>query len=389
MGTSPSHPPRRLRTWVLRALKLAVCVFAVWYLSRLVTWADEVRMSESPGVHWRIIEKTADSIRVVEPSKGRIERLDPRDEPAKFVIVQGMKSVVSNTDWRWAVWGVLIAGAIPFTIAWRLRILLAMKEIPLPYRDAAWLTLGGNFFNFALPGTTMGDVYKAYHVARGTTRKTEAVAMIFIDRFVGLLSFLLLAVGTLALPLAKGLGDFANWIGWAFACAMLCGLAFFSERLRNWVRFEAILARLPLGQHLLRIDRTVMELRRRPTVALGVLGLSIFTHLVMVTCAYLLARGIGIAPTAGSSAAQLYAAVLVAVIIGYLLAAVPISYQGIGILEAVFIRVLVGGGWCSFNQMLTLTIALRLLQVLWALPGALAPYVGLGRPVEPTIASPA
>ena len=390
MSDSPPAPLRRpIRTWISRTLKLAVCVFAVWYLSRLVSLHDEVRIQASPTGHWRIIEQSPDSLTVRNQGTEEVRQLNRRDEPERFVIVKGMKSLVHEMDWRWTIWGVLIVGVIPFAIAWRLKILLAMKKIALGYRDAAWLTFGGNFFNFALPGTTMGDIYKAYHVASRTTHKTEAVAMIFIDRFVGLLSFLLLAVATLVLPFGNSLGNFAVWIGWTFVAAMIVGCAFFSERLRRLVRFESLIARLPLGGQIMRIDQTVMELRRRPASAVAALGISIATHLIMVTSAFMVARGLGIAPNEGRSGGELYAAVLVAVIVGYLLAAVPISYQGIGILEAVFIRVLIQGGWCSYNQMLTLTIALRLLQILWALPGALAPYVGLGRPNVSIVASPA
>jgi hypothetical protein len=75
-----------------------------------------------------------------------------------------------------------------------LRLLLSMQQISTSLRDATLLTFAGNFSNVAVPGTTGGDLYKAYHIARQTHKTAEGVAIVFLDRAVGLISFLLLAL---------------------------------------------------------------------------------------------------------------------------------------------------------------------------------------------------
>jgi hypothetical protein len=68
--------------------------------------------------------------------------------------------------------------------------------------------------------------------------------------------------------------------------------------------------------------------------------------------------------------------------VGYLFAAVPISIQGFGLLEAVFIKVMVDGQWCDNSTMLALTLGMRLVQIVWSLPGIIVPWLGLERPPE-------
>src|SRR6185295_1740576 len=147
----------------------------------------------------------------------------PRSELAKQVkggrtrerIELGLLSVVRGTDLGWVGWALLTLGPVTFIISWRLRLLLRMQDIQLSLRDATLLTFAGNFFNFAMPGTTGGDIYKAFHIARRTHKRTEGITVVLVDRIIGLISFLLLAAGAIVVSWRKQMiGEYGKWVGY-------------------------------------------------------------------------------------------------------------------------------------------------------------------------------
>jgi uncharacterized protein (TIRG00374 family) len=374
------------KKWSLRFVKFAVCVGALWYLSDKVALQDHVRLGDSPGKQYILVGESDDTLRIRDPATGEQREVSMAATPGGLEgsglrIERGLRYVVGHTKWSWALWAFLAMGPATFVLAWRLRLLLSTQEISISRRDAILLTFAGGFFNFALPGVTGGDFYKAYHIARLTHKGAEGVAIVFLDRAFGLISFLLLAVGAIFVSSGMDLiGVYGRWVGYLMVAFMAaCGL-FFSRRFRQWIRYGDILRRLPFGDKLRRIDDTAFGLRHHPAKTVLALLVTIFFHFVFVFAVYCLARGLGISAGPGRTEGGLYLACLLAFIVGYLFAVVPISVQGFGIVEAVFIRVLVEGRWCSMNQMLALTLGIRILQIIWALPGVAAPWMGFHRP---------
>lgn len=381
-----------LRKWLLRLIKLAVCGGALWYLSDKVAVRDYVRLASAPDRQLILVAESEDTLRVRDPETGeeneasRTELATP-DQLAgsRRGIERGLASVARQTDPGWAFWALLAMGPGTFIMAWRLRLLLVIQEIRLSLRDAVWLTFAGNFFNFAMPGTTGGDLYKAYHVARQTKRRTEGVTIVLLDRVIGLVSFLLLATCTIAFyALTRGerLGQYGWWVGYLMVGFIVFALLFFSRRVRKWIRYDALLARLPFGDRLRRIDDTAFQFRFHSWRTLLALLGTLVNHFFMITSIYFLALALGVHPHEGHTSIDLYLASLLATSVGFLLAAVPVSIQGFGLFEAVFYRVFVEGGWCSATEMLALTLSMRLVQIVWSLPGIAVPWLGFARPEE-------
>jgi hypothetical protein len=103
-------------------------------------------------------------------------------------------------------------------ISWRWNRLLRAQGVPLLWQDAFSLTMIGSFFNLVTPSAVGGDLMKCYYLHRRVgERKVEAMATIFLDRVLGMLS-LLLTAALAALP-AVALG------GQPVAVKMLCGIA--------------------------------------------------------------------------------------------------------------------------------------------------------------------
>ena len=387
--------------WLKRLIKFAVCAGALLYLSTKVTLEDYVRLAEAPQRKHLLISEShgleSGASLLIRDADTGTEREVPSAALAKQAdlkkdqrpIELGLKTVLRSADWSWATWALLVFAPIPGVMAWRLRNLLETQDIHISYRDALLLTVAGNFFNFAMPGTTGGDIYKAYHIAKRTHKRTEGVTVVILDRVVGLLSFLLIAAG--AIFAARGtdiVGEFGRWVGYLLCALIAAGLLFFSKRLRRLIRYDAWLEKLPFADKLKRIDETAFSFRYHRVRAASSLVVTVAAHFVLVTSIYFLARSLGIAPNLGRDATELYLAILISAVVGYLFAAIPISIQGFGLLEAVFWKVLVDGQWSNASQMLALTLGARLVQIAWSLPGVLVPWLGLERPPESAQSQP-
>ena len=380
------------RKWSLRLLKIAVCAGALLYLSTKVTLNDYVRLADSPDREYVLVDETTDTLTIRDPDGDRTwpvprsalarrEQLPKDQRPIEL----GLKTIVRTADWSWARWALLVFAPVTFVIAWRLRFMLATQGIHIGYRDTLLLTFAGNFFNVAMPGTTGGDLYKAYHIAKRTDKRAEGVTIVVLDRVVGLISFLLIAA--IAILAARGtdiIGAFGSWVGTLMLAMIVAGGLFFSNRFRRLVRYDKWLARLPFADKIRRIDETAFSFRHHRWQAVVCLAVTVVSHLVIVCSIYFLARSLGIHPNLGRSAEELCLAVLIATVVGYLIAAIPITYQGFGLMEAVYLKVLVDGQWANASQMLALTLSARLVQIIWSLPGVIVPWRGLERPTHAT-----
>ena len=125
--------------------------------------------------------------------------------------------IFSRTDFG-EVWGafrsadllpVLLAAALNplgyyFSVSrWRLLLRAQGYDVPLGFLLRSFLV--GVFFNSLLPGTVGGDAARAWQSSRAGTGKTRALAVVLVDRFLGLFTLMLFAgVGALLSPELTG-----------------------------------------------------------------------------------------------------------------------------------------------------------------------------------------
>ncbi|MBI5866553.1 MAG: flippase-like domain-containing protein [Planctomycetes bacterium] len=366
--------------WILPLLRYGLCAVALVYLYFHVDWHDFVKLSD--GTRVRLIAEHEDSLEVMR--NGRSEtvplaavRLMPDgNAPA---IEYGVKRVALQTDWRAALLSLLIFLPVPFLSALRLVWMLAIQDVRLGLWQSVSLTYAGNFFNFALPGTTGGDLFKAYYITRYTQHKTEAVTTIFLDRVIGLLGLMFMATIMFAVAwnrlgweptyrnsLASGLG--LIWVGLLVGCLFV-----FSTRLRHAIRLPQLAEKLPAGEHLLRIGRATVAMRRHPAFVLLSLAMTLALQFLVVASGFYMARALGM-----KGGFELY---FICIPIGFLIAAVPISPpQAFGVLEYAYIQFFTQGGLNSKSVSVAFALAIRLIQLVWALPGILVPLLGLHLP---------
>jgi uncharacterized protein (TIRG00374 family) len=199
-------------------------------------------------------------------------------------------------------------------------------------RDALRLGSLGFMLNQVMPGSVGGDLFKAAFIAHEQPgRRTEAVASVFIDRFVGLVAMfvvasvaLLFADRTLARsPLLSGLEVFI----WSAAAGGVLGICLLTSRLISGLRTQRLVSQLPVVGHTLgRIAAGLHQFgsRRRYLVAGFVLALT--THCLLVSAFWCVSRGL---PITGPTFQQNATIVPLALVAG----ALPLTPGGLGLTE--------------------------------------------------------
>jgi uncharacterized protein (TIRG00374 family) len=173
---------------------------------------------------------------------------------------------------------------------------LLVRSLRLPFRISDALRLGfiGFLLQFVSLGAVGGDLFKALFVVREQpTRKPEAVATIFIDRIVGMLSLLILAsLVILFTPALDALPQYAV-AGQVFLVAAAVGILIFVLLLFTSLSVMPLTAPVRkfqfVRQTMLRVEGAIKLYRAdRMSVVLAV-GLSIITHLMQAAAIYLAA----------------------------------------------------------------------------------------------------
>ena len=172
------------------------------------------------------------------------------------------------------------AACFPITRWWRL---LALVGCRTSWWNALRLTLLGLFFNLVVPGLTGGDLFKAVIVARENPgRRADAVVSVVVDRLIGITVLAGLAASVILIW-----GDTFHELRAPLVLFLLAGLAaalaYGNRTLRRLVRFDALLAWLPLGDKLKSLDRAALVYGNHPGELAVAVALSLVNH-VMVTC---------------------------------------------------------------------------------------------------------
>ena len=262
------------------------------------------------------------------------------------------------------VWVVLALIALAIVTAWRWRWLVEALGLSLPATAAIRYTLYGVFFNLVVPGSTGGDVVKAYYAARRTGVATRAVVSVFVDRLVGLFALVLFAATILfASPGRAGWDAPRTLVGIVLAVALVAGALVLSRRLRRALRLSALFARLPFQGVLREIDAAIRLYRRRPgSLGLGIV-VSLCNHASTAALAFVLARALGLDVVG-------LADCLALVPVASLLCAIPLLPGGWGVGELAFAYFFAPVGVAP-SEAVALSVVLRLAILASGLPGGL------------------
>jgi uncharacterized protein (TIRG00374 family) len=291
------------------------------------------------------------------------------------LVDQGIVPMIRRADHRY-LWAAVAIFPMTFLLTGlRWHFLLRAVDIFIGAPKAFMINMVGAFYNTFLPGSTGGDVLKAYYAAKlAPKHRTRAVVSVIVDRAIGLLALILLG-GSMAAYLALS----PHQVGDAVAkrCAQVAigaaviivgtvvGLfVLYVPALRRMAGVDAIIHRLR-GKAQERANKAIhtMELyRRRPLLVLGTLLMTFPVHMTVIFSAMCAGMALGLKLTPG------YYWVVVPVVV--LAGAIPISPQGAGVMEF-FAILLTQKQGASVSQAFALTMSIRLVQILWNLAGGL------------------
>lgn len=194
----------------------------------------------------------------------------------------------------------MLAVCITF-VRWYL--LVRTLHIPFRLRDAFRLGFLGFLLNFVGIGSVGGDLFKAVFIAREqSSRRTEAVATVVVDRIVGL--YALLLVTSVAILLGSvsrsnaALLAICNATLLATAVGAVCIMLVLIPGFTRGSLSEFVTGLPKIGPTLRRLIESIRMFRNRYDVMAASLLMSMGTHALLALSIFLIARGLfGQTPT--------------------------------------------------------------------------------------------
>jgi hypothetical protein len=250
------------------------------------------------------------------------------------VPVTEVRQVVARAN----LWLILLAQAMYFlaisTGTFKWWVLLRAQDIHVPYPDLLGIMFVGLFFGNFLPTNVGGDVVRGFDLARYTSRAAEAAISVVVDRVVGLIAFMSMAVAS-ALVVTYAAGQVSLQ---GVATAAITGLAvlvgtfalMLSRRLRKRVEkiFEwSLLA--PFAPVYGRLSSALTAYRHSVTSLLAAYCISVTVLLISNFVNFTIAEALG------GGIPLLYIFLFNPLIAFVLL--VPISVGGLGINQSAYV----------------------------------------------------
>jgi uncharacterized protein (TIRG00374 family) len=287
----------------------------------------------------------------------------------------GLASMVQRAN-PWLLVASLLVFPLTFLItSYRWHKLLRAVEVFMSFARVFVINMVGAFYNSFMPGSTGGDVLKAYYASKQTPHRMRAVVSVFFDRLLGLLALVIVG-GVMAsyqyvLYVRSGLPHDPTaraclQVMWASIAVMfgvfITFVVLFQPTVRKYLGLEYILNRLPAQKHVENAREVTRIYRSRPLLIVWALIVTIPVHLTVIVSAMLagLAFGLPIRPL------FYFTAVPVIVLVG----SIPISPQGAGVMEFFAIALTQRQG-TTVSQAFALTMSIRMVQILWNLTGGI------------------
>ena len=224
---------------------------------------------------------------------------------------------------------VIAARIVLAAYRWRRLLKVAGIHVSL-YRLSYWYYVA-LFFNMFLPTVLGGDIVRIYRLAQYSGRRVDSVAIVFMERLIGMLAMIGLAVAAVALsPQARQ--DPRVYVA-VLAIAGLYALAFvavFQPRLnRLCVAFFRRLRLERIANEVHSAYAAFYALRQHRGVLVTTFAISVVLHVIGVICTY----WIGLSLQLDVS----WTFYFLAAPIIWLLTMLPISINGLGVREAGFV----------------------------------------------------
>jgi len=376
---------KQARKYISITLRLVLAVLGIGYIVWTLTWHDQVLIPAGyqfvdgqvaeQDMTLRVISDDPDGKLTIEgPGEGELIRLAvPRDtvsaDQPRFK--PGIGSMLREARWGLLLFGVVLMLPVFPIQGLRWWLLMRCRGIDVPFGRAMRLTMVGLFFNFCMPGMTGGDVVKAYYAAKGSGKRGVAVMSVVFDRAAGLMGLILLAgFAGLILMMTGDLDADVRSLVWkvtvliwaGFFAVLLSAYLFFSMKVRRLVGFQKLIDRMGPDKIIVRIDDAAGAYRDHRRVILATVLLSLPVHLCQALATTCAGWALGMGLSAGL--------MLTVLPVVFLAGSVPLTYQGLGVMEALAVAMLLPSPTADANQLVSMLVMIRLFLILYALVGA-------------------
>ncbi len=379
------------RRSIFVALKVLIAVgLLVWVLSG-VHWRDYVVAAD--GRSYAVLAErraTPDrpaELEVATGVLGRRSRIAPAEEfqpiPGTDQLRRpGFATTVTNLRVPLLIAAFAVYVSNMLVIATRWWLLLHVVDIHLSLWEAVRLSFLGAYFSVVVPGTVSGDLVKAYYAAKHTPAKAAALVSVFMDRAMGLTELTLMATIVLAVVAVTGLAPLESLRLPAGLLAVLvvvlvAAFAFlFSPALRHRLRLDRLYGRLPLAGHLAVAGKAIRQYRGNIRRLVEAMGITLIGQTLWICSMILMGQSLSLATPWTSY--FLYVPVIFAI------ASVPLTPGGLGLVEKFFVVFFVTEA-VSASEVVALALLVRLMPMLWSLPGAVVAVRGARVPAAMAI----
>jgi uncharacterized protein (TIRG00374 family) len=276
-------------------------------------------------------------------------------------------------------------------ISFRWWLLLRTQSVFIGFLAAVRLNFLGWFYNNFMPGSVGGDLLRAWYVTKHTDKRFEAALSVFVDRAIGLLSTLIIALFFYVFFLrgrcdsltltgdGRSLEFFSKyrlviiWVVVVFV-GVVCVLSLHG-RGRLWVQKIALGIKVRGLRVIEKFKNAAHIYCRNPLVILTVFGLTVFLQIIQITGFWLLGTHLGI-----TVSIKYY---YVFFTLSWVLGALPVSIAGAVVVEGVLAYFFVHFAGVEPEAALALALCQRIVWMIASLPGAVIHLIGAHLPAEP------
>jgi glycosyltransferase 2 family protein len=293
-----------------------------------------------------------------------------------------MASVLSKANPIFLAAGAVMMYAQFYFSAVRWRVLLAAAGISVPLQRLVNSYLASNFISSFLPSRYSADIYRTYDLATHSQRPFDSAAAVFMERLTGLL--VLAGLGLVASLFCHRIVPVASLSLYIVAvyAALLVGLwlVFNDSAYRALDRVLAGIGPEKLRRIVKKFHAAVAQYRGRTGmfVRIGAVSLLFYGQAFLIVQCSAWALGVHVP--------FLYVAQVVPVV--FVLEALPISINGLGVREGAFTFFLTKLGVAA-EEAVAISLILLFLRVFYALVGGVIFIGGRLRPALQPAKSPA
>ncbi len=177
----------------------------------------------------------------------------------------------------------------------RLKVVFEGEDLALSFRESAELTCVGFFFNNFMPTAVGGDIVKAHYASRFNSKKIKSYASVFMDRIIGMLAILFIAVVAVVFDRGRFSLAVIRPMIFIFLVIGMTGIVVVTNRTvaRLMERFFTRFRMMGLGERLNEAYSIIHDYRNRPDVVVRSLLYSVLVQASNCILVYFLFVSLG------------------------------------------------------------------------------------------------